>query len=91
VDFILNCKKNIPKTVYPACPIYPVGPVDRTGVASEDGTGVICGLVGIFIGLPPKQRQPEDLQIQSETPVFQIVFSNLCPLMIFLFSQLDNI
>jgi len=22
----------MPKTVYPACPIYPVGPVDRTGV-----------------------------------------------------------
>ncbi|MHA1279932.1 MAG: hypothetical protein ACTSQ8_22250 [Candidatus Helarchaeota archaeon] len=40
-----------------------------------------CELVGILIGLPPKKHQPEDFQIQPETPVFQIkniVFNTLC-------------
>jgi hypothetical protein len=34
--------------------------------------GAICGLVGIFIGIPPKKGEPENLQIKPKTPVFQI-------------------
>ena len=30
------------------------------------------GLIGILIGIPPKHREPENLQIKPEAPVFQI-------------------
>ncbi len=33
----------------------------------------ICGLIGVFLRLPPKQGQKDDLQIEHERPVFDVI------------------
>jgi hypothetical protein len=41
---------------------------------------MVAVLIGIFLRLPAKESQPDDLQVQPETPIFYVVDIVLDPL-----------